>query len=96
MNTGELVVFNFHESYRGVEKGDLFRVIEVNDKTQQITIVAIDEACLRPDEVGIRKKEVRRGRSCGFNVKKKKKKIRTPAQLSQDSRARRIWKNMEE
>ena len=80
MNTGELVVFNFHESYRGVKKGDLFRVIEVNDKTQQITIVAIDEACLRPDEVGVRKKECR------------KKKIRTPAQLSQDDKARRTWK----
>ena len=86
MNIGEKVtLLSFHEAVRTVKKGDLFRVIEVKGEINPVvTLAAIDKDCLRPDEVGIRKKE------------RKKKKVRTPAQLIMDSKARKAWKTTEE
>ena len=54
MNIGQTVTISFHESYRSVKKGDLFRVVKIDN--EKITLAAIDDACLRDDEQGARKR----------------------------------------
>ena len=87
MNIGEKVtILHFNEGVRLVKKGDLFRVIEVKGEINPvITLAAIDEACLRDDEIGARRKEKKK-------PKKPKKPSRTLAQQRMDIRARKAWK----
>ena len=83
MNTGEKVtLLYFKENVRSIERGDLFRVLDV--KGQIITLAAIDDACLRDDEVGARRKDK-------VNPKKVKP-IRSPKQKEMDVKARIVWK----
>ena len=61
MNTGEKVtLLYFTENVRSIKKGDLFRVIDVSN--QVITLAAIDGACLRDDEMGVRKEKEKKPR----------------------------------
>ena len=84
MNTGS--EFSVLLSYdRRVKKGDLFRVIKVSEKTNRVTLAAIDDACLRDDEMGERKEKEKKPR-------KPKKYPQSPAQERQNQRARVAWK----
>ena len=84
MNTGEKVtLLYFTENVRSIKKGDLFRVIDVSN--QIITLAAIDDACLRDDEMGVRKEKEKK-------PKKPKKPTQSLAQQRQNERARVAWK----
>ena len=87
MNTGEKVtLLYFTENVRSIKKGDLFRVIDVSNQT--ITLAAIDEACLRDDEMGARTKEKKKEPK---KPKELKKRIRSPKQKEMDMKARVVW-----
>ena len=84
MNTGSEFSVLLNRD-RSVKKGDLFRVIEVNVETNRITLAAIDDACLRDNEMGVRKEKKKK-------PKKQKKPIRSPKQKAMNQRARIAWK----
>ena len=84
MNTGEKVtLLYFTENVRSIKKGDLFRVLYV--RKQIITLAAIDDACLRDDEMGVRKEKRKK-------PKEPKRPIRSPKQKAMDMKARIVWK----
>ena len=88
MNTGEKISLFHFDTRRSIKKGDLFRVIEVTE-TNRITLAAIDEACLRDDEMGARTKEKKKEPK---KPKELKKRIRSPKQKEMDMKARVVWK----
>ena len=78
MNTGQTITLGLHN--RSIKKGDLFRVVKIGDGL--IVLAAIDDACLRDNEIGVRKEKEKKPR-------KPKKYPQTPFLFE---RARVAWK----
>ena len=84
MNTGGKISLFYFDAQKSIKKGDLFRVIEVTERNK-VTLAAIDDACLRDDEMGARKEKKKK-------PKELKKRPQSPAQERQNQRARVAWK----
>ena len=87
MNTGGKISLFYFDAQKSIKKGDLFRVIEVTERNK-VTLAAIDDACLRDDEMGARTKERKKPKE----PKELEKRIRTPKQKGVDVKARIVWR----
>ena len=87
MNTGGKISLFYFDAQKSIKRGDLFRVIEVTERNK-VTLAAIDDACLRDDEIGARTKERKKPKE----PKEPKKRPQSPKQERQNEKARVAWK----